>query len=95
MSQIKDLGKSREFVKDFNDAQNKISEQEGIRKAIVERLRGKDVDINGVKAEQQGYRAVLDETRSKVRRCKFDPSLKAPRFQTLMGEKRITVLFQT
>lgn len=65
MSQIKELGKSREFVKDFNDAQNKISEQEGIRKAIVERLRGKDVDINGVKAEQQGYRAVLDETRSK------------------------------
>ena len=62
---IKDLSKSRETVKEYGEMQSKISGEDGSRKAIIERLRAKDAEINAVKAEQQRIRGELDATRSK------------------------------
>ena len=72
MAQIKDLSRSRETVKEFNDAQAKITGEDGARKAVIERIRAKDAEINAVKAEQQQYRASLDAVRSKEEKAGAD-----------------------
>mmetsp|Transcript_27898 Transcript_27898/g.70074 ORF Transcript_27898/g.70074 Transcript_27898/m.70074 type:complete len:585 (-) Transcript_27898:283-2037(-) len=72
MTQLKDLSRSRETVREYNDAQAKISGEDGNRKAIIERIRAKDLEINAVKAEQQQYRATLDAVRSKEEKAGAD-----------------------
>ena len=80
MTQIKDLSRSRETVKEYNDAQAKINGEDGVRKAIIERIRAKDLEINAVKAEQQQYRATLDQVRSKEEKAGADiPKLQEER----------------
>lgn len=72
MTQLKDLSRSRETVREYNDAQAKISGEDGNRKAIIERIRAKDLEINAVKAEQQQYRATLDAVRSQEEKAGAD-----------------------
>lgn len=80
MTQIKELTRSRDTVKEFNDAQAKINGEDGVRKAIIERIRAKDLEINAVKAEQQQYRASLDQVRSKEEKAGADiPKLQEER----------------
>jgi uncharacterized coiled-coil DUF342 family protein len=49
-----------------------IDGEDGVRKAIIERIRAKDLEINAVKAEQTQYRASLDQVRSKEEKAGAD-----------------------
>ena len=69
---IKDLGKSRDAVRQYAEAQAKASGDDGSRRAIIERLRAKDAEIDAVKAEQGVVRAALDATRSKEEKAGAD-----------------------
>ena len=69
---IKDLGKSRDAVRQYAEAQAKASGDDGARRAIIERLRAKDAEIDAVKAEQGVVRAALDATRSKEEKAGAD-----------------------
>ena len=59
IAQIKDLNKSRDTVREFAEAQGKVSGDDGVRKSIIERLRAKDDAITAVKTEQNGFRETL------------------------------------
>jgi uncharacterized coiled-coil DUF342 family protein len=69
---IKDLGKSRDAVRQYAEAQAKATGDDGARRAIIERLRAKDAEIDAVKAEQGVVRAALDATRSKEEKAGAD-----------------------
>mmetsp|Transcript_9778 Transcript_9778/g.44538 ORF Transcript_9778/g.44538 Transcript_9778/m.44538 type:complete len:548 (-) Transcript_9778:1339-2982(-) len=60
IAQIKDLNKSRETVREYAEAQGKISGDDGVRKSIIDRLRAKDDAITAVKSEQNGFRGELN-----------------------------------
>ena len=63
VAQIKELGKSKDLVRSYAEAQGKISGDDGSRKAIIDRLKAKDGEINAVKAEQTSLRGELTETK--------------------------------
>ena len=65
IAQIKDLNKSRETVREYAEAQGKISGDDGVRKSIVDRLRAKDDAITAVKSEQNGFRGELNAAKEK------------------------------
>ena len=65
IAQIKDLNKSRDTVREFAEAQGKVSGDDGVRKSIIERLRAKDDAITAVKTEQNGFRETLNAAKEK------------------------------
>ena len=65
IAQIKDLNKSRETVREYAEAQGKISGDDGVRKSIIDRLRAKDDAITAVKSEQNGFRGELNAAKEK------------------------------
>jgi uncharacterized coiled-coil DUF342 family protein len=65
VAQIKDLGKSKELVRAYAEAQGKISGDDGSRKAVIDRLKAKDGEIDAVKAEQTSLRGELTATKKK------------------------------
>eukprot|EP00958_Prasinococcus_capsulatus_P001101 scaffold101_cov373-Prasinococcus_capsulatus_cf.AAC.3 len=65
VSQIKDLNKSRDFVKEYNDKMEKINEDEGMRKEIKERFAEKDAALNALKAQEMAQRRVIDDIKQK------------------------------
>lgn len=65
VAQIKELGKSKELVRAYAEAQGKISGDDGNRKAIIDRLKAKDGEIDAVKAEQTTLRGELTATKKK------------------------------
>ena len=65
VSAIKDLGKSKELVRAYAEAQGKISGDDGSRKAVIDRLKAKDGEIDAVKAEQNSLRGELTATKKK------------------------------
>ena len=65
IAQIKDLNKSRDTVREFAEAQGKVSGEDGARKSIIERLRAKDDAITAVKTEQNGFRETLNAAKEK------------------------------
>ena len=65
VAQIKELGKSKELVRAYAEAQSKITGDDGSRKAVIDRLKAKDGEIDAVKAEQTSLRGALTETKKK------------------------------
>ena len=59
VAQIKELGKSKELVRAYAEAQSKITGDDGSRKAVIDRLKAKDGEIDAVKAEQTSLRLSL------------------------------------
>jgi len=80
MTRIKDLSKSRDIVKSYHEHNAKISEEEGYRKVIIDRIRAKDMEIDTIKAEQVELRRMLEGFRAKEDAETADiPSLQAER----------------
>ena len=65
VEQIKQLRKSREIVKMYNDTLDKLQEDDSQRRAIMDRMRQQDAVINENKALEQKQKQVLDEIRAK------------------------------
>lgn len=62
---IKDLGKSRETVREYQASYAKLNGDDGSRAAVVASLKQKDLEINAVKAEQNELRGALTVTKKK------------------------------
>jgi hypothetical protein len=65
LQQIKDLTKSRDFVKDYTDRMENISHDEGSRSALVEKIKEKDQLLNSLKDQEQQQRKILTDIREK------------------------------
>ena len=65
VAQIKELNKSKDLVRSYVEAQGKISGDDGSRKAIIDRLKAKDGEIDAVKAEQTTLRGALTAAKQK------------------------------
>mmetsp|Transcript_38997 Transcript_38997/g.124110 ORF Transcript_38997/g.124110 Transcript_38997/m.124110 type:complete len:153 (-) Transcript_38997:689-1147(-) len=65
LTQVKDLSKSRMFVKEYNERMEKISVDEDARKQLTEAIKGIDERINGIKAREMEHRATMDSIRAK------------------------------
>eukprot|EP00246_Nothoceros_aenigmaticus_P004945 TRINITY_DN166_c0_g1_i1.p1 TRINITY_DN166_c0_g1~~TRINITY_DN166_c0_g1_i1.p1 ORF type:complete len:630 (-),score=214.04 TRINITY_DN166_c0_g1_i1:237-2126(-) len=59
MQQIKELTKSRDYVKNYNERLGQITEDEGARGVFVEKIKGIDVLLSKAKAEQEEQRKVM------------------------------------
>eukprot|EP00850_Spirogloea_muscicola_P021585 SM000255S08764 [mRNA] locus=s255:48935:52553:+ [translate_table: standard] len=65
MQQTRDLTKSRDFVKDYNERMDKISQDESGRGAILERIKEKDDILNQLKAQENEQRDAIAAIRNK------------------------------
>jgi hypothetical protein len=65
MTQIKELGKSRDEVKAHGDRAAKLAGGEESRSELVARIRAKDAEITAVKAERTAVQGALAEVRAK------------------------------
>eukprot|EP00899_Mesostigma_viride_P022382 jgi/Mesvir1/3328/Mv13713-RA.1 len=80
VSQIKELRKSREFVKDYHDRREKIQTDEGARVALTEQIKAKDAEINAVKEQEQEQRMVCEAIREREEAAAADiPTLEKER----------------
>ncbi|CAM6098538.1 unnamed protein product [Calypogeia fissa] len=65
LQQVKDLTKSRDFVKDYNDRLDQITQDEGSRGEILDKIREKDAILNDLRAKQEEQRKVLAQIKEK------------------------------
>jgi uncharacterized coiled-coil DUF342 family protein len=65
IAQIKELGKSKESVTLYQVSQSKIAGDETARKAVVQKLKTKDSEIDVLKKEQNELRNALTATKKK------------------------------
>lgn len=65
LQQMKDLGKSRESVKDYNEKVEKTSQDDGLRSNLIENIKEKDKLLNSLKAQEQQQRNVVAEIKEK------------------------------
>ncbi|CAK9200221.1 unnamed protein product [Sphagnum troendelagicum] len=65
LQQIKDLTKSRDFVKDYTNQMENMSQDEGSRSALVEKIKEKDQLLNSLKDQEQQQRQILADIREK------------------------------
>ena len=65
VEKIKSLNKSRDVVQVYAEKQAVITAHDATRKQFMERIRAKDAEINGIKAEQAKLRSKLNEVKSK------------------------------
>ncbi|KAL2621003.1 hypothetical protein R1flu_001208 [Riccia fluitans] len=65
MQQVKDLTKSRDFVKDYNERMELITLDEASRGEIVQKIRDKDELLNGLKGQQEEKRKLLARLRER------------------------------
>ncbi|CAM6079092.1 unnamed protein product [Sphagnum tenellum] len=65
LQQIKDLTKSRDFVKDYTNQMENMSQDEGSRSALVEKIKEKDQLLNSLKDQEQQQRKILADIREK------------------------------
>lgn len=65
LDNIKQLRKSREMVKAYNERLERLQEDDSIRRSIVDRMKSKDLAINEIKAMENQQRAILEEIRMK------------------------------
>ncbi|KAH9530454.1 hypothetical protein CY35_20G002000 [Sphagnum magellanicum] len=65
LQQIKDLTKSRDFVKDYTNQMENMSHDEGSRSALVEKIKEKDQLLNSLKDQEQQQRKILADIREK------------------------------
>mmetsp|Transcript_10177 Transcript_10177/g.11914 ORF Transcript_10177/g.11914 Transcript_10177/m.11914 type:complete len:494 (+) Transcript_10177:143-1624(+) len=62
---IKQLRKSRDLVKTYNDRLERLQEDDSTRKSIIDRIKEKDAAINAIKAEEGQQKGILDSIRAK------------------------------
>jgi len=60
---IKDLGKSRETVREYQTSYSTLNGDDGTRKAVVDKLKAKDLEITALKVEQNELRGALTVTK--------------------------------
>jgi hypothetical protein len=65
LQQIKDLNKSREVVKEYNDKVEKSTQDEGLRSTLIENIKEKDKLLNSLKTQEQQQKKVVGEIREK------------------------------
>ena len=65
VEKIKSLNKNRDVVHVYAEKQAVITAHDVTRKQCMERIRAKDAEINGIKAEQAKIRSKLNEVKSK------------------------------
>lgn len=65
LQQIKELTKSREGVKDYNDKVEKTSQDDGLRTTLIENIKEKDKLLNSLKAQEQEQKKVISEIKEK------------------------------
>jgi len=65
LQQMKDLTKSREVVKDYNDKVEKTSQDDSLRTTLIENIKEKDKVLNSLKAQEQQQRKVLAEIKER------------------------------
>jgi hypothetical protein len=59
MQQVKELSKSRDFVKDYSDKLDQITLDESSRGDFMDRIRAKDAILNDLRAKQEEQRNIL------------------------------------
>ena len=65
LQQMKELAKTRDIVKDYNDKVEKSSQDDASRTALVEQIKEKDKLLNSLKAQEQQQVKVVAEIREK------------------------------
>eukprot|EP00898_Chlorokybus_atmophyticus_P007623 jgi/Chlat1/7862/Chrsp66S07303 len=65
LAQIKELKKSRDFVKDYTIRLEKLSVDEGNRSEIFDAIKLKDEEINAIKEQENVQRALLEQMKLK------------------------------
>lgn len=65
LQQMKDLTKSRDIVKDYNEKLEKTSQDDGTRTSLLEKIKEKDILLNSLKAQEQQQRKVLGDIKEK------------------------------
>ena len=67
LQQIKDLGKTREFVRDYNERMDKISADESSRGGLLQIIKEKDDQIAALRKQEAEQRAAIEAVRTKAR----------------------------
>lgn len=65
VDQIKQLRKSRDMVKLYNDRLERLQEDDGHRRSLLERIKEKDQQLTATKALEAQQRSILDGVRAK------------------------------
>lgn len=75
VQQIRDLTKSKEFVKEYTERMDRISADETSRGAILAKMKEKDEQLNQFKAQEQAQKAAIDALWAKSRTSLDVPAL--------------------
>jgi len=75
VQQIRDLGKSKEFVKEYTERMDRISADESSRGGILAKMKEKDEQLNQLKAQEQQHKAAIDALWAKSRTSLDVPAL--------------------
>lgn len=65
LQQMKDLAKTRESVKDYNDKVEKTSQDDGLRTTLLENIKEKDKLLDSLKVQEQQQKKVVAEIKEK------------------------------